>query len=326
MKQLLNTLFLFLIGMSFPFSGLIAQNGTSIIKTVVIDAGHGGKDPGCRGHHTHEKHMTLKLALQFGGMIEAGFPDIDVIYTRTTDVFLPLDERADIANKKNADLFISIHCNAHNSSVSGTETFVMGLHKAKENLAVAKRENSSIYLEEDYEVKYQGFDPESDEGHIWLTMVQNMYLTQSISLANKIEAQFEEVANRKSRGVKQAGFVVLRLTTMPSVLIEAGFLSNRTEEAFINSDNGQYQMAKAMFNAFSEYKYEMDQIAAPELDVQVAPKKRSEPQAEVAIVPPVQKTKPPKNTSAKSVVPEATQTTTTSAGQDVWMAEPLTRP
>lgn len=226
------------------------------MRTVVIDPGHGGKDPGCHGNHTVEKHIALAISLELGELIEEAYPDIQVIYTRKTDVFIPLHERAKIANKAHADLFISVHCNyvGQRNRALGTETYVMGLHRAKDNLSVAKRENATILLEDDYVEHYDGYDPESDEGHIILSMYQNAFLEQSILLADLIEKKFVHEVRRNSRGVKQAGFLVLRNTTMPSVLVETGFLSHDEEEAFLSDANNQKEVARGMFEAFTEYK------------------------------------------------------------------------
>lgn len=225
------------------------------IKTIVIDAGHGGKDPGCSGSNSREKHIALAVSLKLAEEIRAKFPDIRVILTRDKDIFIPLYERAAIANRADADLFISIHCNymPGSSATRGTETYVMGLHTAEHNLNVAKRENSSILLEEDYEKNYD-YDPNSPEGHIMLSMFQNAYLEQSILLAERFEAHAAQTAGRKSRGVKQAGFVVLKETTMPSILAEIGFLSSYREETFLKSDQGQGAIVKALVLAFAEYK------------------------------------------------------------------------
>ena len=231
------------------------------LKTVVIDPGHGGHDKGCSGVHSKEKHISLKIAKKLGQFINDEFPKVKVIYTRSTDIFVPLHSRAAIANKNQADLFISIHCNAVSSQkhlAKGTETYVMGLHDAEENLAVAKRENEAILLEKDYEANYDGFDPESPAGHIILAMVQNAFLEQSISFAQKVENNFKYIAGRKSRGVKQAGFVVLRATAMPRVLVEAGYLTNKIEEKFMNSSRGQEDLAFAIFKAFKDYKREVE--------------------------------------------------------------------
>lgn len=239
------------------FSGhMIIQNlrGRGKVKKVVIDAGHGGHDSGCVGKNSYEKNITLKLALKVGELIQKKYPDVIVLQTRTTDVFIPLFRRIQYANEEDADLFISIHCNfIGNSKTRGTETFVMGLHRAEDNLAVAKRENASILLEKNYEQNYEGFDPNSPEGHIMMSMYQNAYLDKSIEFAADIESQFISMEQSRSRGVKQAGFAVLRRASMPAVLIEAGFLSNEQEEAFLNSENGQVTVSNAIFNAFSNF-------------------------------------------------------------------------
>ncbi|MFK7773051.1 MAG: N-acetylmuramoyl-L-alanine amidase [Saprospiraceae bacterium] len=231
------------------------------LRTVVIDAGHGGHDHGCSGKQSKEKHIALNISKKLGRYINGKFPKVKVIYTREKDVFIPLHTRAEIANKNKADLFISIHCNAMSTQkhlVRGTETYVMGLHNADENLAVAKRENEAILLEKDYEKNYHGFDPESPEGHIILAMVQNAFLEQSISFAEKVEYNFNHLAGRKSRGVKQAGFLVLRETTMPSVLIETGYLTHKSDEKYMKSKRGQDELAFAIFKAFQSYKREIE--------------------------------------------------------------------
>lgn len=221
---------------------------------VVIDAGHGGHDPGTRGKHSKEKDIALSIALKFGKELRAQRPDIKVLYTRTEDVFLPLHERIRIANRNKADLFISIHCNyAGNPNVCGSETFVMGLHRADDNLAVAKRENSVVLMENDFEKSYEGYDPNSPIGHILLSMYQNAFLSQSIDLASSIETHFNSRAGFNSRGVKQAGFLVLREATMPSVLVETGFLSNAREERYLMSQEGQQEMATKLTLSVSDY-------------------------------------------------------------------------
>lgn len=238
------------------------DGGKYSLKTVVIDAGHGGHDVGCVGGHAHEKDIALAIALKLGKLIEDNFDDVKVIYTRKTDVFIGLGERAEIANKNKADLFISIHCNAaENKSAYGTETFVMGVEKTDDNLNVAKRENSSVLLEKDYEIKYDGFDPKSPESHIIFSLYQNTFLNHSLSFASKVEYQFKK-SGRLSRGVKQAPFMVLFRTTMPSVLIESGFLSNNNEQKLLTSTRGQEDVAKGIFHAFSEYKQEMEMSAS----------------------------------------------------------------
>ena len=230
------------------------------IRKIVIDAGHGGKDHGCGGHHSNEKHIVLDIAKQVKAKLRAYHPEVEVVMTREHDVFIPLYKRIEIANENNADLFISIHCNSLNiKSVRGTETYVMGLHTAAENLAVAKRENDVILLEQNYLNNYEGFDPHSDEGHIMLAMSQNEHLTKSINFANKLEKSFAKRTKLKSRGVKQAGFVVLKRATMPSVLIETGFISNRQDEDYLMSKQGKESMADAIVKAFTLYKRELDE-------------------------------------------------------------------
>ncbi|MFT3739474.1 MAG: N-acetylmuramoyl-L-alanine amidase [Breznakibacter sp.] len=236
----------------------VAQNSIAL-KTVVIDAGHGGKDPGAVGAKVKEKDITLSVALKLGNYIKENFSDVKVVYTRSKDVFVPLDERAKIANKANADVFMSIHANwISKPSIDGTETFVLGLHRTQDNLEVAKKENAVIVLEENYNAKYEGFDPNSAESYIIFELMQNAYLDQSIQFASLIENQFTQRANRTSRGVKQAGFLVLRQTAMPSVLVELGFLTNKEEEQFLASENGQDILASALFRAFREYKHSFD--------------------------------------------------------------------
>lgn len=264
MFQMMNKrkgLFL-ILSVSFLLSSFTSKvklfNG---VKTVVIDAGHGGKDPGCHGVKHKEKDVALAVALKLGKFIEDNFKDIKVIYTRKTDVFVELTERAAIANRANADLFICIHCNASvNKEACGSETYVMGLHKTKGNLEVAKRENASILLEDDYQKKYEGFDPNSDEAAIIFSFYQNAYLTQSLSLASKIQGYYADKAGRKDKGVKQAGFLVLWKTAMPSLLTEIGFLTNPAEEMFLGSAKGQDYIASSIFLAFRDYKNEIDGV------------------------------------------------------------------
>ncbi|MEM6697915.1 MAG: N-acetylmuramoyl-L-alanine amidase, partial [Bacteroidota bacterium] len=241
------------------------SNSEYRIKTVVLDPGHGGKDPGCSGATSREKHLALGIAKELSMQLQTAYPDLRVILTRDRDEFIPLNTRADIANSNDADLFISIHCNyiRRYTGTKGTETYVLGLHRAEDNLNVAKRENASILYEEDYEKTYDGFDPDSDEGHIILSMYQSAFLEQSILFGSLVEHKFATAAKRKSRGVKQAGFLVLRETTMPSVLVETGFLSNRAEEAFLRSRSGQRQIASSIFDAFKIYKNTVEGGEAP---------------------------------------------------------------
>lgn len=237
---------------------------TSLISTIVIDAGHGGKDPGTLGSSAREKDIVLAISLELGRRLKQHIPEAKIVYTRLNDKFVELYRRAEIANENKADLFISIHCNStpknmvNRQNIQGTETYVMGLHKSEENLEVAKRENASIYQEVNYEKNYQGFDPDSPQSYILLSLSQQTYLQNSLNLARKIDYQFRTNAKRSSRGVKQAGFVVLSKTAMPSILVECGFLSNPAEEKFLSSTAGQVQMAQAIFLAVKEYKKELD--------------------------------------------------------------------
>jgi N-acetylmuramoyl-L-alanine amidase len=231
------------------------------IKTIVIDAGHGGKDTGCnQGTDAEEKKIALKVALAVGEKIEAAYPKIRVIYTRKKDVFVDLHERSAIANRNKADLFISIHCNANpNKKAFGSETYAMGMHKTEHNLAVAKRENAAI-LNESSETRkyYKGFDPNSPLAYIMLKNHQNAYINTSLNFAQKVQKQFKETAGRTSRGVHQAGFLVLWETAMPSVLIEIGFLTNEKEEKYLKSEEGQNDISKSIFLAFSQFKKEIE--------------------------------------------------------------------
>ena len=220
---------------------------------VVLDAGHGGHDSGNIGNGYFEKDIALNIVLEIGKELEKN-EDVEVIYTRKKDVFLELWERADVANNANADLFVSVHCNAHSSQASGTETFVLGLGGNEKNIAIAKKENSVIFLEENHEEHYEGFDPNAPELSIGLELMQEEYLDQSISLAALVETSFSQKLKRKSRGVKQAIFWVLHRSVMPSVLIEVGFLTNNTEGKFLNSNQGQLKVAKSITSAIIDYK------------------------------------------------------------------------
>jgi N-acetylmuramoyl-L-alanine amidase len=242
----------------FTFTSLSVRAQVKL-KTVVIDAGHGGKDPGAIGSgKTNEKDIALVVALKLGDYITKNFPEVNVVYTRKSDVFLELHERAEIANKTKADLFIAVHVNSStNADAYGTSCYVLGLHRTEANLEVAKRENAVINLEDDKDKNYE-FDPNSPEGHIIMSMKQNAFLDQSIDIASKVENQFENYAKRKSLGVKQAGFYVLYKTTMPSILAEIGFISNAEEEKYLNSVKGQDLIATSLFNAFKDYKIELE--------------------------------------------------------------------
>ncbi|MEC7646408.1 MAG: N-acetylmuramoyl-L-alanine amidase, partial [Bacteroidota bacterium] len=234
------------------------------IRTIVIDPGHGGKDPGTMGtkrYDKYEKDIALSVALMLGDYISNAFSEINVVYTRDKDEFLELNERTDIANRLKADLFISIHCDGFtNSKASGASVFVMGMSKLKANLDVAMRENAAIYLEDNYKQKYDGFDPKSIESYIVFNLMQNAYLEQSLQLAEEVEQEFATKANRKSRGVKQAPFYVISRTNMPSILVECGFLTNPSEEDFLQSLVGQDYIASAIFRAFKSYKEGIENV------------------------------------------------------------------
>lgn len=236
----------------------VAQKGEKI-QTIVIDAGHGGKDTGALGKVTTEKAVNLAVALKFGNYIKENLPDVKVIYTRGTDKFVELSERAAIANRNNADVFISIHCNSTETANSayGAETFVMGESKNEKNLEVAKKENAAILLEDNTDA-YDNFDPNSTEAYILFSLSQSLYQSQSLNLADKVQKQFANKAGRHDRGVQQAGFLVLWKTSMPSILVELGFINHAKEEQFLNSEKGQNQMALALYRAFAEYKREFE--------------------------------------------------------------------
>lgn len=247
-----------IILLSFIFSFSVFTELNAQKKVVVIDAGHGGKDPGALGRVSKEKEVALKIALKVGKYLEQNVKNIKIIYTRKTDVFIELDKRAEIANKNKAVLFVSIHANSlKNKNFYGTETYVMGLHKSDDNLEVAIKENSAVLFEENYKKKYAGYEPDSPETYIVMNLFQNAYLDMSLNLAEKIQKQFKDRANRKDLGVKQAGFFVLWKTTMPSVLIEVGFMSNRNEEIYLNSEYGQEIIASAIYRAVRDYLNEL---------------------------------------------------------------------
>jgi len=250
LKIKLTTIFFF-------FSIAFYSYGQSNSKfKVALDAGHGAHDFGAVYNGHIEKNISLAIVLKVGKILEAN-PNIDVIYTRKTDVFIELVERSNIANRADANIFVSIHCNANkNAAADGTETYVMGLNKNASNLAVAKSENAVITLEKDYKQKYEGFDPNNPSSMIGMTLMQEEYLENSISLASKIQDQFTSGLNRKSRGVKQAPFMVLHKAYMPRVLIETGFISNPKDGALLDSEEGQMQVAEAIADAIISYKKE----------------------------------------------------------------------
>jgi len=253
---------LFIICVLFNVLAFAGDNttasGTLKLKTVVIDAGHGGHDPGALGKMSQEKNITLAVALKLGELIKKNIPEVKVIYTRSTDVFVELRNRADIANKNDADLFISIHVNSNpNTNASGVDTWVMGQYKTNENFQVAKEENKVILAESNYGSQYEGFDPNSTESYIIFNLMQNAFIGQSLEFASGIQNQVG-VQGRKDRGVESAPFLVLWKTTMPSVLVETGFISNTNDEKLLVTDDGQNQMANIIFSAFKEYKIKVD--------------------------------------------------------------------
>jgi N-acetylmuramoyl-L-alanine amidase len=256
-------LFLVLTFLAFSFTPAIAQEAgddpVKGIRTVVIDAGHGGHDPGAVGKVAKEKNLALAIALKVGQYIEENMPDVKVIYTRKEDVFVDLWKRAEIANNADADLFISIHVNAlTRNSAHGTLTLVLGQHRADENFDVAVRENSVILLEEDYETIYEGFNPESTESYIMFSLMQKTYFRQSIEFGDYVQDQFRERAQRRDLGVREQGLLVLAQTSMPGVMIETGFISNPQEEKYLITDYGQDIIASAIYRGFREYKEEID--------------------------------------------------------------------
>lgn len=255
-KDILNILYIIC---SLLFVGFFPNTQAAAQKpfTVVIDAGHGGNDPGAIGRRGREKHINLNVALKLGRLIENNCTDTRVVYTRQKDIFVPLHRRAEIANNAKADLFISIHTNSiasRSSKVSGTETYTLGLHRTEENLEVAKKENAVILIEDDYQQRYAGFNPNSAESYIIFEFLQDKYMSQSVDFATMVQRQFRQSARRIDKGVHQAGFLVLRETSMPSVLIELGYITNPAEESYLMSENGSSALAKSIYQAFLSYK------------------------------------------------------------------------
>ena len=254
----LFTLYILTIGILLawvlPQKGCAHSGGQQFV--VVIDAGHGGHDPGAVGRISKEKNINLKVALKLGQLIEEKCPDTKVVYTRKKDVFVRLDRRAEIANNAKADLFISIHTNsvAKNRTVKGASTWTLGLAKSAENLEVAQRENAVILQESDHETRYAGFNPNSAESYIIFEFMQDQYMSQSVHLASLVQKQFKQTCQRPDRGVHQAGFLVLKACAMPSILVELGFISSPEEEKFLNTEAGTSLLAKGIYQAFVGYK------------------------------------------------------------------------
>ena len=270
--------------------------------TLVIDPGHGGHDAGALGAISKEKNINLAVALRFGKYVEQNLPEVRVIYTRTKDVFIPLNERANIANRANADLFISVHTNALPAGkvARGFETYTLGMHRAKDNLDVAMRENSVISMEKDYQQRYQGFDPRSSESYIIFEFIQGKNMERSVDLARMIQRSVCDGANRPDKGVHQAGFLVLRETSMPGCLIELGFITTPDEERLLNDDSRVDDIARGIYEAFAKYKNKYDrsvsvpyrakdseEVNIPKIvpDQEPAPKTRAVTRTEVADAP-----------------------------------------
>lgn len=273
--------------------------------TIVIDPGHGGKDPGAMRGKLKEKDINLGVALVLGEYIKENYKDVKVVYTRKTDVFVELDRRAEIANKAKANLFISIHTNstaAKNTTASGADTYILGLARSEENLEVAKRENSVILLEDDYSTKYEGFDPNSAESYIIFEFMSTKYMDQSLEFASSVQDGFRTVAKRADKGVRQAGFLVLRKTSMPSALIELGFINNSAEAQYLASKAGQRAMASSIFSGFKKYKRNFDKMQS-KFDAG-----KIQPDNEVIIA------EQPKNTNKDNIKPEIQPVVTPSKG------------
>ncbi|MBP6459864.1 MAG: N-acetylmuramoyl-L-alanine amidase [Crocinitomicaceae bacterium] len=264
------------MSVSFVSLSQRSKNALPTIKTVCIDAGHGGKDPGCHGSSANEKTVCLSMALKLGAKIKESFPNVNVVYTRDSDVFVELDDRAKIANKHKADLFICIHANSASPAAYGTETFVLGLHRTESQQKIADRENSTIYLESDKGSKYKDFDL-SPDAIIARQLQLSIFLDHSINFASKLQQEFKRIG-RHDRGVKQAGFIVLYKTTMPSVLIETGFLTNPSDELFLREDASQDRMATSMFEAFRKYKADLEGV--DEIKGVKTPNEKQEPVSE----------------------------------------------
>ena len=292
--------------------------------TLVIDAGHGGGDAGAVGSITKEKTINLNVALAFGRLVERNCPDVKVVYTRKTDVFVPLHTRADIANRNKADLFISIHTNAlPKGRISrGLETYTLGMHRAADNLDVAKRENAVILIEKDYKQRYQGFDPNSAESYIMFEFIQDRNMAKSVELARYVQRRTCASAGRQNKGVKQAGFLVLRETSMPSCLIELGFISTPDEEQFLSSQAGVDKLASGIYQAFVDYK-QKNHVGF------TVPYKAEEKKSEVnipAVVPPAISDEPQKVASeeSKPVVSQTPQPVVSQTPQPVTPVVPDT--
>lgn len=278
----LDIAFVFCIFLSF-LPATLSAGASDKSFTVVIDAGHGGNDPGAIGRRGREKNINLSVALKLGKLIEDNCKDTKVVYTRKKDTFVPLHRRAEIANAAKADLFISIHTNSlasRNSQVQGTETYTLGLHRTEDNLEVAKKENSVILIEDDYQQRYAGFNPNSSESYIIFEFLQDKYMAQSVSFAQLVQKKFRQSARRVDKGVHQAGFLVLRETSMPGVLIELGYITNPSEEQYLLSESGSSALAKSIYQAFLVYRREGKQGNVGRSDDVVGTKREEPPVSE----------------------------------------------
>lgn len=299
MNRYMKKRILMLLGMTFLLAVVVVAANKKF--TLVIDAGHGGHDVGALGAFSKEKNINLNVALAFGRYVESNCPDVKVIYTRKTDVFIPLHTRADIANRNKADLFISVHTNAvpRGKQVRGLETYTLGMHRAGTNLEVAKRENSVILIEKDYKQRYEGFDPNSSESYIMFEFMQDKNMAQSVELARYVQKHACASANRQNKGVKQAGFLVLRETSMPSCLIELGFITTPDEERYLNSQDGIDRLGYGIYKAFLDYKrkydgritvpYQAEQSPSANIPSVVPPSEKNEEQPKTVVPVKVQK-------------------------------------
>lgn len=299
MNRYMKKRILMLLGMTFLLTVVAVAANKKF--TLVIDAGHGGHDVGALGAFSKEKNINLNVALAFGRYVESNCPDVKVIYTRKTDVFIPLHTRADIANRNKADLFISVHTNAvpRGKQVRGLETYTLGMHRAGTNLEVAKRENSVILIEKDYKQRYEGFDPNSSESYIMFEFMQDKNMAQSVELAKFVQKHACASANRQDKGVKQAGFLVLRETSMPSCLIELGFITTPDEERYLNSKDGIDRLGYGIYKAFLDYKrkydgritvpYQAEQSPSSNIPSVVPPSEKDEEQPKTVVPVKVQK-------------------------------------
>ena len=331
MKRLIA---LFIVLLCFGGTAFSQKKGVGQVKTVVIDAGHGGAKPGAIGKKSMEKDLTLQMALKLGKLIEDNCPDVTVIYTRKTDVDIDLSERARMANKAKADLFLSIHCNSCPSPTpTGVETYVMGLSQSRANMEVAKKENADILLEEGYKKNsdYQGFDPNSPESYVMFAMYQNAYLDKSLDFAQCIQERYSKSIRTINRGVKQAEIFVLYKTAMPAVLTEVGFISNAEEEQYMMSEVGQNTIVTCIFNAFIDYKSATEGTKRPtnlkiNLKTDSKDKKPAQQEAPKTKVETPAVAETPAEETKKEQLPESSALVLSTANTHVEAPEPIAEP